>query len=32
MNRPKWLTWLLLFCVAIAAAIALTHLTPHRML
>ncbi|MEL6400959.1 MAG: cytochrome P460 family protein [Cyanobacteria bacterium J06626_4] len=30
MNRPKWLTWLLLFCVAIAAAITLTHLTPHR--
>ncbi|MDB9524779.1 cytochrome P460 family protein [Oscillatoria sp. CS-180] len=32
MNRPKWLTWLLLFSVAIAAAITLTHFTPHRAL
>ncbi|MGF1524017.1 MAG: cytochrome P460 family protein [Leptolyngbyaceae cyanobacterium] len=32
MNRPKWIMWLLLFGVAIAGAMALTHLTPHRAL
>ena len=32
MNRPKWLTWLLLFCVAIAAAISLTQLAPYHKL